>query len=380
MDTRVEAPVYLDYAASAPPYPEALDTYLHVAREFHGNPSAHHDAGFAARHKLEETREQFASLCGFTTGRLVLTSGATEANNTVIRGIMDASPDGHLALAADVHDSAWFARELYPHRTDVIPLDKRGRITMDALAHAVTERTVLCSMLHGNNETGLVHDIDLVGFFCSSRGILFHCDGVQTLGRLPLALGRVPFDFYTFSAHKFGGPRGVGGILARSTDIPPLLRGGAHELNLRAGTENVAGFAAAARALELTLAARAEEAPRLKRLARLLAAGVMDSRPGILLNSDLDNGLPGLVSLSFPGLSGPEIATELNLLGFQAGTGSACHADDHAPSRVIRAIGRREDEALGTVRISMGRLTTHAHVERLVSVIDQVIRRQPSAA
>ncbi len=380
MDALWNTPVYLDYAASSPPFAEALETLCHVAREFPGNPSAHHDAGFAAHHKLEESRQRFAEVCGFSDGTIVFTSGGTEANNTVIRGIMDDFPDGRLALAADVHDSAWFAREMYPDRTDVIPLDKRGRITMDALAHAITGQTVLCSVLHGNNEVGIVHDIKLVGFLCASRGIRFHCDGVQTLGHLPLNLVDLPFDFYTFSAHKFGGGRGVGGILARSTDFPPLLHGGGHELSLRAGTENVAGIAAAVRALELAQASATSEMLRLRGLSRVLVDGIQSRVSGILLNSDLEHGLPGLVSIAFPGLSGSEIATELNLLGFQVGTGSACHANAQEPSRVILAAGVGEVVALGTVRIAMGRGTTAPQVERLVEVIEQIVARQRAAS
>ncbi len=371
---------YFDYAASCPPFPEALEEFSRVSAELFGNPSSMHEAGQAAREVLEKTRHEFAALCGLQgglrDGRVVLTSGGTEANNLVIRGVMGGHPKGRILLAADVHASASFAREFYAGRADVLPTGKDGRISLRELARVVTPRTVLVSVLHGNNETGIVHDVAAIGRFCSERGIPFHCDNVQAVGHIPVDLAKVPCDFYTFSSHKFGGPRGTGGVLMRVGDLVPQITGGGQEGGLRAGTENVAGLAAALTALRLSLDLMEDEIPRLRGLAGALVGELARKVPGVIVNSDIENGLPGLVSVSFPGVVGHNVATEMNLRGFAISSGSACHSGEVEPSRVILAMGRSRREALGTIRISMGRDTKEEKVLDLAAVLAEVIERQ----
>lgn len=367
---------FFDYASSCPPFPEALDVFRQVATDLFGNPSSIHDAGQAARELLEVTRRDFRALCGLDDGRVVLTSGGTEANNTVIRGVMERHPEGRILLAADVHASAWFARERFPKRTDVLRTGRDGKISLRRLAGAASSRTVLCSVLHGNNETGIIHDIEAIGRFCAGRGILFHCDGVQAVGHIPVDLRALPCDFYTFSSHKFGGPRGAGGILLRNAPLAPQIEGGGQEHGLRAGTENVAGFAAALSALKMSCGFMESEIPRLRGLMHVLVDGLKRDVPDTVVNSDLEGGLPGIVSVSFPGAVGHNLAVEMNLAGFAVSSGSACHADRVEPSRVILAMGVSRREALGTVRISMGRHTDEEQVRDLVAVLTQVVERQ----
>ena len=368
---------YFDYAASCPPFPEAVGEFARVWAKCHGNPSSQHDAGRAAREQLEATRRDFAALCGFSGGRVILTSGGTESNNMVIRGVLEGNPKGRLLIAADVHASAWFAAERYPDRTDILSVGSDGRIGLQRVADALTPDTVLCSVLHGNNETGILHDVAAIGRFCASKGVLFHCDGVQPLGHVPLLLDEMPVDYYTFSAHKFGGPRGVGGVFRKGeAALSPLIAGGGQERGLKAGTENVAGFAAAHTALELSAARMASEIPRLRSLARILIDAVQRSRPETIVNSDLEGGLPGLVSLSLPGVMGSSVVTEMDLLGFALSSGSACHSGDVRPSRVILAMGRTEPEALGTIRVSMGRDTNEEQALNLATTLAEVVDRQ----
>jgi cysteine desulfurase len=371
---------YFDYAAAAPPFPEALRRFEEVSFERPGNPSSSHHAGAQAREVLESARAGLLAGAGLPEGTLVVTSGATEANNLVIRSVMEEKPDGRLLLAADVHPSAWFAKELYPKRTDLLETGPDGRISPERLASSLRRKTVLVSVLGVNNETGVIQEVAALGAACARRGIPLHCDGVQALGRLPVSLSQLPVAYYTFSAHKFGGLRGVGGAFVKGAQLRPQIAGGGQEGGARGGTENVAGLAAALVALNLSQKSQESEIPRLRGLARLLSSLVRAEVPQALENSDPDRGLPGLVSLSFPNLVGEEIVVEMNLRGFALSAGSACGSGKMQPSRPVLAMGRTRAQALGTVRISMGRGTTEASVRRLASALKEVVEKQKALA
>jgi cysteine desulfurase len=371
---------YFDNAASAPPYPEALGRYQELSLRLYGNPSSSHDWGRQAHETLEASRQGFLSRLGLPEEWLVFGSGATEANNLVIRGVMEANPDGRLLLAADVHPSAWFAKDLYPKRTDFLETGPDGRILVERVLARLSRKTVLVSVLHGNNETGVIQDVKTIGAACAGKGVKLHCDGVQAMGRIPVNLSEIPFTYYTFSAHKFGGPRGVGGVIAREPVPRPQILGGGQEEGARAGTENVAGFAAALTALELSLGSQEREVPRLRLLGKRLAAELASAFPDAIVNSDLDKGLPGLVSVSFPNLIGEQIVVEMNLHGFAISAGSACGSGKMLPSRPVLAMGRTEAEALGTVRISMGRQNTEESVAQLGRALKQVVEKQKALA
>src|SRR6185436_3426873 len=359
---------YFDTAAGAPPFPEALKRFEEVSLRQFGNPSSSHEAGLQARETLEGARKAFLARVGFADGTLVLTSGATEANNLVLQG-------GRPLLAADVHPSAWFARE----RSDVVETGPDGRISPDKLAAAITKKTSLVSIVHANNETGVVQDVKALGEVCAKKGVPLHVDGVQALGRLPVTLSELPFAFYTFSAHKFGGPRGVGGVLLRNAALTPQILGGGQEKGARGGTENVPGLAAALVALDLSTRSLETEAPRLRKLAALITDEIKSAVPDALVNSTA-TGVPGLVSFSFPKLLGEEIVVELNLRGFFVSAGSACGSGKMEPSRPVMAMGRTREQALGTVRISMGRHTTEEAVRRLAVALRQVVEKQKALA
>src|SRR6185503_9670350 len=201
---------------------------------------------------------------------------------------------------------------------------------------------------HANHETGVVQDVKALGEVCARKGVPLHVDGVQALGRLPVTLSELPFAFYTFSAHKFGGPRGVGGVIVRSATLAPQILGGGQEKGARGGTENVAGLAAALTALDLATRSLEGEGPRLRKLAGLLTDEIRTAIPDALVNSSA-NGLPGLVSFSFPKLLGEEIVVELNLRGFAVSAGSACGSGKMEPPRTVMAMGRTREQALGTL-------------------------------
>jgi len=199
---------YFDYAASAPPFPEALAAQAEAAARWYGNPSAGHAAGRAAALELRRLKAVFERALDFSDGRLVLMSGATEANNWVIRSVMARCPQGRVLVAADVHASAWQAARLFAERMDVLAPDSSGRITLAALAAALKPNTRLFCCAHGANETGVIHDVAALSALCARRGVLCHVDGAQAVGHVPVRLSELCCEFYVFAAHKFGGPRG----------------------------------------------------------------------------------------------------------------------------------------------------------------------------
>jgi cysteine desulfurase len=364
---------YFDYAASAPPFPEALKRFEEVSLHQFGNPSASHETGGKARETLETARTGFLARTGFSDGTLVLTSGATEANNLVLRGAT-MPPKGRALVAEDAHSSAHILED-----SEILRVGPGGRISPETLAARISKKTSLVSIVHANNETGVIQDVKGLGAVCEKARVPLHVDGVQALGRLPLTLSELPFSFYTFSAHKFGGPRGVGGVILRKSTLAAQIKGGGQEKGMRGGTENVAGLAAALVALDLSARSLESEVPRLRRLASLLSEEIRSGIPGALLNSTPE-GIPGLVSASFPDLIGEEIVVEMNLRGFAISAGSACGSGRRVASPSVMAMGRTKAQALGTVRISMGRFTTEESVRRLTAALRQVVEKQKALA
>ncbi len=370
-----ERAFYFDYAATAPPFDEALAAQLETARARFGNPSSAHRLGAAAHAELERLRGLLAARCGFQDGRVVLTSGATEANNYVVHGAMRAHASGRVLVAADVHASVWNACRRYPERMDVIPLDSAGRILLPALAAAARSDTRMVCCSHVGSETGVVQDVGAIAAVCERRGILCHVDGAQALGRIPVDLGAIACDFYVFSSHKFGGPRGCGGVFPRSAAGVPLMDGGGQEGGMRPGTENLPALAGTLAALDRSAAIMATETQRLRDLTRVVLSELEGSGARFLVNGDPDKNAPGFLSLSFPGLDAHALAADLAVQGFAIASGSACSENRPEPSRAILALGRSLSEALGTIRISLGRSNSREAVGAFARALAQTVRR-----
>ena len=369
-------PHYCDYAATAPPWDEALAVYVQTAGTYFGNPSSLHDAGRTAREQLLAAKTSLCDAVCFDDGRLLLTSGGTESNNLVINGHLAKNRQAQVLIAGDVHPSVWYAAENHNSRIHILKPETGGRISIDRLLASLDSNITLVSLVHACNETGIIHDVAKLAGLCARREILCHIDGTQAMGHIPVNLQDIQCDYYTFSAHKFGGPRGVGGLFLRDGRLHPQLQGGKQEWELRAGTENLAGLVATATALHCSLEVLNAEMARLRALAHQVQQAVKATHADVLLNSDLEHGLPGLLSLSFPGLSAHSAVMELNLRGFAVSAGSACHADEVLPSRIICALGRSDEEALGTIRIAMGRGTTDAAAAELALAINDVVAAQ----
>ncbi|MBD3181332.1 aminotransferase class V-fold PLP-dependent enzyme [Candidatus Poribacteria bacterium] len=361
-------PYYFDYAASTPPFVEAMEMYKSYSLNYSANPSSTHTSGIEANRKLLELKIRFCNLLDFKDGHLLLCSSATEANNTIIEGHRRKFPQGKILIAEDVHDSIWYATRKHKDHTDVIPLAGMDHPSTKKFVNAIQPETSLICINHVCNETGRVYQIAPIAEICFLRNIRLLVDGSQAVGHIPVKLNNIPCDYYSFSAHKFGGPRSVGGLLIRDKQFEPLLSGGKQEWELRAGTENLAGLAATITALEICLSNMDEQATRLNMLKTNLLNELKNQIPVVLINTP-EHGLPGFLSLSFPGLLSNEIVTALSISGFEIARGSACHANRIEPSRIILATGRNEKEAAGTIRISMGRGNTEKSVKELGSAL-----------
>jgi cysteine desulfurase len=367
-------PYYFDYSASEPPYEEALEEFVQTAVEYSANPSSSHSSGKEAQRKLIEKKIRFCNLNGLSEGHLLVCSSATEANNTIIEGHRQSFPSGKICVAEDVHDSLWYAKEKHKEHVYVLPLKGMDDLSSGDLDGIIQPGTTLVCMNHVCNETGRIHHLGQIARYCSINHIRLLIDGSQAMGHIPLRLDEVPCDYYCFSAHKFGGPRGVGGILLRDRQFEPLLSGGKQEWELRAGTENLPGLASTLKALEISLSKLEVQSERLRELKKDLFEQLISEEPRILTNTP-DDSRPGFLSVSLPGTRGNEIVAALSISGFKLATGSACHADRTKPSRIILATGRSEKEALGSVRITMGRSNTAATVRELGRAMLDIIRK-----
>ena len=347
---------YFDYAASAPPFQEALRAQAEAAARWFGNPSATHPMGREAREEWGRLRDAFAALCGFD-GQLVLASGATEANNLVIHGLMRRRPEARVLVAADTHASVWDACRRYGRRRETLPLQADGTLSLADLAGRIAPDTALFCCSHISNETGVIHDVAAMAALCERRGVPCLVDGSQAMGHVRVDLSVIGCDFYTFSAHKFGGPRGVGGLMVRSEPGETILDSGRQQWGIRPGTENLPGLAGALEALRLSTSIREGEDRRLRELAAQLTGRLASAGLRMLINGDPSRGLPGFVSLSFPGLSGQTLA---------AGPGSARVLGGHrfgVPCRCCRTAARHPGDGAESCRGSR-------HAANLLRTVD----------
>ena len=377
--------IYLDHAATTPLRPEALEAMLPYLTERFGNPSSPHAFGRAARAALDEARERLAARLNAEPRELVFTSGGTEANNLALKGAAwagKARGNQIVTTAVEHHSVGHTLAYLEKFGFEIVTLgvDRYGRVDPDELEARLGERTILVSVMLANNEVGTIEPVaEIVRRVRSRRGILVHVDAVAAAPHLPIDVRVLDVDLLTLSAHKFEGPKGAGVCyVRRGVHILPQQQGGSQERYRRAGTEDVAAVVGMAVAYDLACAERETVGPRLRRagerLARALAA-----EPGIERTGHPTDRLPGLVSVVVPGIDGAELVMALDLAGIAVSTGSACTTGSTEPSHVLTAMGYPADEARGALRISLGRTTTEAEIERAALEIRAAIARFRSA-
>lgn len=369
--------IYLDYAATHPMTPAALAAYAEAAA-LPGNPASVHAAGQAAREKLEEGRARMAAAFGVDPRTLTLNSGGTEGDNHVLLGLAQAWEErrggpGHLVTTPTEHSAVLApARQLAARGWDVTWLspDRWGHYAPDQLAEALRGDTALVSIHHANNELGTVQPTADLAAVAAARGVPYHTDAVQAPGVLPVDLTGWGVTFATFSAHKWGGPRGVGVLyVRRGAELPPVTLGGGQEGGLRPGTQNTAGVYAAGVALTGAEAARQATFAHLREMQSAFVNAVRDV-PGLSFNHPAD-GSPKVVNLTLDGADGEALLMNLDMLGVSVSAGSACSAGTMQASHVLTAVGLTEAQARASLRFSFGAATTRDEVEAAAAALRQ---------
>ena len=363
--------IYLDFNATTPVAPEVVKSMLPFLKEEFGNPASGYPHGWRALEAVVSARREVAETLGCLPEEVVFTSGATEANNTVIKGIAWHFQGGHIITTAIEHPAVlapcrWLADQGY--EVTVLPVDGHGRVDPEKVRRVLTPQTILVSVMHANNETGVVQPLAEIGAITREAGVWLHTDAAQSLGKIPVKVKELQVDFLTLAGHKCYAPKGVGALYVRQgTALTPLLHGGGQEGGRRSGTENVPYIVALGEACRLARQRLPEDRQLFQRLRDHLHLLLQKGHPDLVLNGHETERLPNTLNVSFPGLSGRAILS--GIWNLEASVGAACHGDEEHPSPILTAMGVRPEVALGAVRLSVGRATTPAEVEEAARLI-----------
>jgi cysteine desulfurase len=376
--------IYLDHAATTPVRPEVVEAMLPYLTEFYGNPSSIHGIGRKAHAGLDGARRTIAGILGAKTGEILFTSGGSESDNAALRGIALArrrqiganrivtTPVEHKAVL----ETALDLRDHFGFEVTLIPVDGDGMVRVEEVAPLLAEDVAVVSVMLANNEVGTIQPICEIGEICRARGIPFHTDAVQAAGKLPLVVNDLQVDALSGGAHKFYGPKGVGFLyLRQGTPFQPFLTGGSHEGSRRAGTENVAGIVAMAKALELAEAEREEEMKRLQLLRDRLIGGILEGVDGARLTGSPEHRLPNHASFVISGVEAEGVLIGLDLAGIAASSGSACTSAAQKPSHVLEAMGIPAQDAVGGLRLSLGRSNSAEQIEYVLAKLPRIVEQ-----
>jgi len=371
--------VYLDHAATTYVRDEVLEAMLPYFAERYGNPSSIHHVGRSNKTVMDECRERVAGLLKVKPNEIIFTGGGSEADNLAIKGHAWAMKDkgDHIITSAIEHHAVlhsvqWL--ETQGFTATYLPVDHYGLVSPDDLEAAITDKTILATIMASNNECGTVQDISALSAVCDKHGVAFHTDAVQSIGYYDLGLDRDPIDMLSFSAHKFYGPKGIGVLFARTgTRLEPLIHGGAQERSLRAGTENIAGMVGLAKALEIAYDEMPVTVPRIRGLRDRLIEGVLSGIPDTGLNGHPKERLPHNANIYFARVEGEGILLKLDLSGICASSGSACTSGSLDPSHVLAAMGIDTMLIHGSIRFSLGHRTTREDIEYVLEQLPPII-------
>lgn len=353
-----------------------------VLRSVHGNPSSVYEEGAAARAAIESARESVSSLLGASPAEIRFTGGATESNNTALFGLL--RPGDHVVTSAVEHPSVAAPLAHLASagvRVTRIPPGADGCVRAEELIAALEDDTRLVSLIWANNETGAIQPVEAVAAACQSRGILFHVDATQAVGKLDVDLAQVPADLLACSAHKIGGPKGAGALFVRSgAELPALLLGGGQEKGQRGGTENVAGLAGFGAACAEVLRTGPAEREQARKLRDRLWTGLAGIGRGVRWNGDPDRTLPNTLNVEFEGADGEALVQALDLDGVAVSAGAACHSGSVEPSGVLLAMGRSVQQARSSLRLSVGAGIDEEQIDRVVGLLADLVPRAKGRA
>ena len=371
--------IYLDYNASTPVAPKVLDEMLPYLKEKFGNPSSSHPFGVACRAGIEQARERLAMLLGCEASELIFTSGATESNNMVIKGIAKAVGKGKHFITSKIEHPAVLEPcrhvERFGYRVTYLPVDRYGIVDPADLEKAITPDTALVTIMHSNNEVGTVQDIKELARVASSRGVLFHTDAAQSVGKVRVQVKDLGVDFLTVAGHKFYAPKGIGALYIKNgCKLLPMLHGAGHEHGLRPGTENAPHIVALGAAAMISAPILDTEGPRQMNLGKRLFEGLQKAGSKVHLNGHPEKKLPNTWNISFEGFTAVEATAALE--GVAVSPGAACHGDLVEPSHVLTAMGIDPLLARGAIRFSLGRETTEAEIDTVIEKLKKGLKNK----
>jgi cysteine desulfurase len=374
--------VYFDYNATTPLATEVIEAVARASRETFGNASSVHHFGQQAKAALDDARSELATLIHGDPSEIVFTSGGTEADNMAIRGAAEAiEPTGrrHLIASAIEHEAVLNTLKALARRgwrTTLLPLDDSGIVAPDRLREALADDTALVSIMHANNEIGTIQPVAELAQLAHARGALLHTDAVQSVGKIPVDVRALGADLLSLSAHKFNGPKGAGALwIKRGTRMLPIVTGGKHERNRRAGTENVPGIAGLGVAARLAGGKLGAEATRVAALRDRLEEGILRGVPGTAVNGARASRVPNTSNISFDRVEAESLLIALDLEGIAVSTGSACSSGTLEPSHVLRAMGLSTHRTQNSLRFSLGLFSTEAEVDRVIEVLPRLVEK-----
>ncbi len=379
----IKLPIYMDNHATTPVDPRVLEAMLPYFREKFGNAaSRNHVFGWTAEEAVENARAQIARLINATPKEIIFTSGATESDNLAIKGVaeMYREKGNHIVTQVTEHKAVLDSckrLEKYGYEVTYLPVQKDGRIGLDDLGRAITPKTILITVMYANNEIGVVQPVEEIGGIAKEKGVFFHVDAAQAVGKIPVDVQKDNIDLLSISGHKLYGPKGVGALYVRRKNprvqLSAILDGGGHERGMRSGTLDIPGIVGLGKACEICQAEMAEESGRLRRLRDRLKDGIMLKLDGTHINGSMVHRLPNNLNISFANVEGESLLMGINDVAVSSG--SACTSAALEPSYVLKALGAGEDLAHTSIRFGLGRFNTEEEVDYVVARVVETINR-----
>ncbi len=379
----LKIPIYMDNNSTTRVDPRVVEAMLPYFTEHYGNAASRsHPYGWESEQAVETAREQIASLIGAGAKEIIFTSGATESDNLALKGVaqMYKKKGNHIITQATEHKAVLDAckrLEKEGFQVTYLPVDAFGQVNVEQIRAAITDKTILVSIMSANNEIGSLQPIKAIGKLCKEKGILFHTDGVQSVGKVPINVEEMGIDLLSLTAHKMYGPKGIGALYVRKKDprvrLDPQIDGGGHERGMRSGTLAVPLIVGFGRAAEIAHQEMAEEAKRLYRLRERLRKAIMEKLPESYLNGHPDERLPGNANISFAYVEGEGLM--MGIKDVAVSSGSACTSASLEPSYVLRALGVGDELAHSSIRFGLGRFTTEEEVDYVIDLVVREVNR-----
>ena len=369
--------IYLDNAASTQIHSDVLDSMLPFLKEQYGNPSSIHRYGRLSRKAIHKARKQIASLINADPAEILITSGGTESNNTVLIGISSQFPDSQIITSSIEHDAILEpCKKLISNgfQVNYLSVDKSGMINTMDLKNIISKKTSLVSIMFGNNEVGTIQPISEIVKICHENKVVFHTDAVQAVGKVAIDVKELGVDLLSISSHKLHGPKGVGALYIKDgVKINPVILGGGQEFRLRSGTENVASIVGFGQACEIAQNNLIENSSLIKKLQTLLVKRVLDEIPEVTFNGHSEYRLSNNAHFTFLGVSGEDLIIKLDEYGVAASTGSACSVNTQKASHVLEAMGFSLEQITGSLRLTVGIFNTENEIDETVEILKKVI-------